>query len=195
MFQRVRSNSITPLESQRHLAKASDAATEDQLNKRLEGEIDQLLNSFGDIIQSSRIYSSSSTSSNRRSNQSKQRSTYADEDSDDSDNSDSEAAKHPRSNAEPPKDKYIVSQEAYSAQTRAATMVRSVENLMSMVADIKRAYLVNDTNTMVAMADQRRQLLEGRIQKTRSEIEALNSTLDTAVRELEAVYYNSKYVK
>ncbi|KAJ2123882.1 hypothetical protein GGF48_003880, partial [Coemansia sp. RSA 921] len=90
---------------------------------------------------------------------------------------------------------YITSQEAYSGQARAATMVRSVENLMLMVADIKRAYLVNDTNALVAMAAQRRQLLEERIRKTRSEIECLNSTLDTAVRELEAVYYNSKYVK
>ncbi|KAJ1855380.1 hypothetical protein GGH12_001662 [Coemansia sp. RSA 1822] len=193
MFQRVRSSSITLLESQRHLAKASDATTEDQLNKRLEGEIDQLLNSFGDIIQSSRIYSSSNGS--RQSNQSRLHNTYANEDSEGSDESDEEPSIRARSNAEPPKDKYIASQEAYSGQARAATMVRSVENLMLMVADIKRAYLVNDTNALVVMAAQRRQLLEERIRKTRSEIECLNSTLDTAVRELEAVYYNSKYVK
>ncbi|KAJ2134841.1 hypothetical protein IW136_004500 [Coemansia sp. RSA 678] len=193
MYQRVRSSSITPLESQRHLAKVSDATTEDQLNKRLEGEIDQLLNSFGDIIQSSRI--SSSSNGGRQSNQSRQHNTYANEDSEGSDESDEESAPRAWTNTEPPKDKYIASQEAYSGQARAATMVRSVENLMLMVADIKRAYLVNDTNALVAMAAQRRQLLEERIRKTRSEIECLNSTLDTAVRELEAVYYNSKYVK
>ncbi|KAJ1836555.1 hypothetical protein IWW55_004518 [Coemansia sp. RSA 2706] len=192
MFQRARSNSITPLEGQRHLAKTSDAAVEEQLNKRLEGEIDQLLNSFGDIVQSSRIYNTGDSSSDngRRPVRARQSSSYNGGDDDDD-----ESANRTRSNAEPPKDKYVVSQEAYSAQTRAATMVRSVENLLSMVADIKRAYLVNDTNTLVAMADRRRQLLEERIRATRSEIEALNSTLDTAVRELEAVYYNSKYVK
>ncbi|KAJ2849828.1 hypothetical protein IWW36_002341 [Coemansia brasiliensis] len=193
MFQRARSNSITPLDSQRHFAKDSDAATEEQLNKRLEGEIEQLLNSFGDIIQSSRIYGSGG---GRKSGKLKQqRNTYTNADSDSSDFSDDEAGGSIQTSTEPPKDKYIVSQEAYSAQTRAATMVRSVENLMSMVADIKRAYLVNDTSTLMEMADRRRQLMEERIGKTREEIAALNATLDTAVRELEAVYYNSMYVK
>ncbi|KAJ1742765.1 hypothetical protein LPJ78_002328 [Coemansia sp. RSA 989] len=188
MFQRARSNSITPLDSQRHFAKDSNAAAEEQLNKRLEGEIDQLLASFGDIIQSSRIYGSGSARTSARLRQ--PRSTYANDDSDSSDFSEGEAG-----SPEPPKDKYIASQEAYSAQTRAATMVRSVENLMSMVADIKRAYLVNDSSALVEMAGRRRQLMEERIGKTRREIEALNATLDTAVRELEAVYYNSMYVE
>ncbi|KAJ1727618.1 hypothetical protein LPJ61_004478 [Coemansia biformis] len=184
MFQRVRSNSITPLEEQRHLATTSSAAAEEQLNKRLKGEIDQLLNAFGEIIQSSRIYSSSSSSGDSTRHGGAKRSAYTADDgegSDDSDSSDVPAAAA-RPGVDPPKDKYVAAQEAYGAQTRAATMVRSVENLLSMVADIKRAYLVNDTSTLAAMADRRRQILDERIQVTRAEIEALNSTLDTAVR-------------
>ncbi|KAJ2706213.1 hypothetical protein H4R19_005035 [Coemansia spiralis] len=186
MFQRVRSNSITPLDGQRHFATASSGLAEEQLNKRLKSEVDQLLNAFGEIIQTSRIYSSSSDDGGRQSGT--KRSTYAADDgeaSDDSDNSDAPAG-GARSGVDLPKDKYVAAQEAYGAQTRAATMVRSVENLLSMVADIKRAHLVNDTSTMTAMVDKRRRVLEERVQTTRAEIEALNSSLDTAVRELEA---------
>ncbi|KAJ2616242.1 hypothetical protein H4S08_000871 [Coemansia sp. RSA 1365] len=188
MFQRVRSNSITPLESQKHVAKDGDGATEEALNRRVEGEVDQLLNSFGEIIQSSRIYSSNSDS--KRGGRQKN-SAYVGDESDDSDDSDSGA----RGKADAPKDKYTAAQEAYSVQTRAATMVRSVESLLNMVADVKRAYLVNDTSTLVAMADRRRRVLEEHIGRTRAEVEALNSALDTAVRELETVYYNTKYAR
>ncbi|KAJ2774692.1 hypothetical protein IWQ57_000708 [Coemansia nantahalensis] len=190
MFQRVRSNSITPLDGQRHFATASSIAAEEQLNKRLKSEIDQLLSAFGEIIQTSRIYSSSDDGSRHGG---AKRSAYAADDGDGSDDSDSSDAPAggARSGVDLPKDKYVAAQEAYGAQTRAATMVRSVENLLSMVADIKRAHLVNDTSAMTAMADRRRRVLEERVQTTRAEIEALNSSLDAAVRELEALCYNS----
>ncbi|KAJ2780794.1 hypothetical protein H4R18_003262 [Coemansia javaensis] len=201
MFQRVRSNSITPLDSQRHLATAGNAAAEEELNKRLKSEIDQLLGAFGDIIQTSRIYTSGSSSSSSGVGRGRRNLGGHDGDSDsgsssdddDSDGSDGDAARAQgaRPGVDPPKDKYVAAQEAYGAQTRAAIMVRSVENLMSMVADIKRAYLVNDTDTLTAIADQRRRAVEERVAQTRAEIEALNSTLTAGVRELEAIHYAS----
>ncbi|KAJ2158749.1 hypothetical protein GGF46_003530 [Coemansia sp. RSA 552] len=190
MFQRARSNSITPLESQRHVAKDGNREAAEQLNRRVQGEVDQLLGSFGEIVQASRVYAGSGSMSRRI-----RRSGDDDDDDNSSDGYDSDDGAVQTGNSEPPKDKYMAAQEAYSAQTRAATMVRSVENLLGMVGDVRRAYLVNDTSALVAMAARRRQALELRTRETKAAIEALNATLDTAVRELEAVYYNSKYIE
>ncbi|KAJ1899388.1 hypothetical protein GGI01_003073 [Coemansia sp. RSA 376] len=198
MFQRARGDGVPALAAQKHLPKSSGAAAEEQLNKRLDGEIRQLLTSFGEIIQSSRVENSEMSSKkaaatpNQRGRESS--STNNVSEGEESDESDAGDASAPRSKTEPIKDKYVVAQEAYSAQTRAATMVRSVENLLGMVADIKRAYLVNDTAALTMMADRRRKVLEARTLATRKEIEELGSVLDAAVRDLEKVYYNSKYL-
>ncbi|KAJ2064456.1 hypothetical protein GGI17_000966 [Coemansia sp. S146] len=197
MFQRARGDGVSALAAQKHLPKSSGAAAEEQLNKRLDGEIRQLLTSFGEIIQSSRVENSEMSSKkaaatpNQRGREASANNASEGEESDVSDAGDASA---PRSKTEPIKDKYVVAQEAYSAQTRAATMVRSVENLLGMVADIKRAYLVNDTAALTMMADKRRKALEARTLTTRREIEELGSALDAAVRDLEKVYYNSKYL-
>ncbi|KAJ2321663.1 hypothetical protein GGI00_006028 [Coemansia sp. RSA 2681] len=198
MFQRARGDGVPALAAQKHLPKSSGAATEERLNKRLDGEIRQLLTSFGEIIQSSRVENSEMSSKKVSTATPNQRgrdtSTSAASDGEDSDTSDAGDTSASRSKTEPIKDKYVVAQEAYSAQTRAATMVRSVENLLGMVADIKRAYLVNDTAALTMMADKRRKALEARTTATRQEIEELGSVLDAAVRDLEKVYYNSKYL-
>ncbi|KAJ2746282.1 hypothetical protein GGI20_001483 [Coemansia sp. BCRC 34301] len=198
MFQRARGEGVPALASQKHLPRSSGAAAEERLNKRLDSEIRQLLTSFGEIIQSSRVENSemgskkvSAATPNQRGRDTSANTASDDEESDVSDSGDTSA---PRSKTEPIKDKYVVAQEAYSAQTRAATMVRSVENLLGMVADIKRAYLVNDTTALTMMADRRRKALEERTAATRREIEELGSVLDAAVRDLEKVYYNSKYL-
>ncbi|KAJ1667770.1 hypothetical protein IW140_001323 [Coemansia sp. RSA 1813] len=232
MFRRVRNDDPAALAAKKHLAKSNNAEAEARLNKRLDGEIEQLLNSFGEIIQASRVHNrdinsilagmrpprrrrnpraeSAQNTDDRDDGMGDDEDEYVDgsEDEDENEGEDNgEEAAGPNattagvtsngssSRMEPTKDKYVVAQEAYSAQTRAATMVRSVENLLAMVADIKRAYLVNDTATLTAMADKRRRALESRAQATRSEIEELGAALDTAVRELETVYYNSKFVK
>ncbi|KAJ2589239.1 hypothetical protein GGH99_005349 [Coemansia sp. RSA 1285] len=223
MFRRVRSDDPAALAAKKHLAKSDNAEAEARLNKRLEIEVDQLLNSFGEIIQASRVHNRDISGilagmrpPQRRSNArvadaaqtADDQNDDIDEDGDNNDDmfgsdNDEDAASPEdaaaadvgsRARTEPTKDKYVVAQEAYSAQTRAATMVRSVENLLAMVADIKRAYLVNDTTTLTAMADCRRKALESRTRATRGEIEELGAALDTAVRELETVYYNSKFV-
>ncbi|KAJ1844774.1 hypothetical protein LPJ73_005060, partial [Coemansia sp. RSA 2703] len=121
-----------------------------------------------------------------------QKSRHSDGESDGDDDFDDENVK---ASKEDTKDKYAVAQEAYGAQTRAATMVRSVEKLLAMVADIRRAHLVNDAAALVTAADARRKIIEERTQATRNAVAELNTAVDTAVRELETVYYNSKYVK
>ncbi|KAJ1799257.1 hypothetical protein LPJ59_001959 [Coemansia sp. RSA 2399] len=229
MFRRVRNDDPAALAAQKHLGKSDNAEAEARLNKRLDGEIEQLLNSFGEIIQASRVHNrdingilagmrpprrrrnpratdTAQTTENQGDEGMNEDDDGDDDDDDISGGEDEEEDSRPGDTAnaanadsgarsEPTKDKYVVAQEAYSAQTRAATMVRSVENLLAMVADIKRAYLVNDTTTLTAMADKRRKALESRTQATRSEIEELGAALDTSVRELETVYYNSKFVK
>ncbi|KAJ2399802.1 hypothetical protein GGI23_002431 [Coemansia sp. RSA 2559] len=226
MFRRVRNDDPAALAAQKHLAKSDNAEAEARLNKRLDGEIEQLLNSFGEIIQASRVHNRDINGilagmhpprrrrAARATDAAQPTEKQGDEDMDDGadddedisgsedeeedirpDDSANAASPNGGARSEPTKDKYVVAQEAYSAQTRAATMVRSVENLLAMVADIKRAYLVNDTTTLTAMADKRRKALESRTRATRSEIEELGAALDTAVRELETVYYNSKFVK
>ncbi|KAJ2468431.1 hypothetical protein EV174_006304, partial [Coemansia sp. RSA 2320] len=190
MFQRARGDGAPALATQKHFPKSSGAATEEQLNKRLDSEIKQLLTSFGEIIQSSRIENSEVNSKKTLAMPSQRRrdtggsDASGNEQSEESDAGDT-ATTATRSKTEPIKDKYVVAQEAYSAQTRAATMVRSVENLLAMVADIKRAYLVNDTTALTTMADRRRLALEARALATRSEVEDLGSVLDAAVRDLE----------
>lgn len=207
MFQRGRTDGNTSTKdiASKHLPRSSDIETEERLNKRLDNEIKLLLDSFGDIINSSRIENSELSTSlsntpltplNRRKREADNNDdgNEDDEDEDDGTAATSAFATSLRSkSSDPTKDKYVVAREAYSAHTRAATMVRSVENLLSMVADIKQAHLVNDTATLSAMTDHRRKDLATHTQKTRSEIEELNSTLDAAVRDLEKVYYSSKY--
>ncbi|KAI8323992.1 hypothetical protein GQ54DRAFT_296430 [Martensiomyces pterosporus] len=187
MFRRARADEAAARESEKHVVNSNDKIAEDRLNKRLDSEIDQLLNSFGEIVSISRIQNANKSAAAQRT------SIYDDDDDDDDD--DAPAAQRSTANDAQNKDKYGVAQEAYSAQTRAATMVRSVESLLSMVADIKRARLVNDTTALTEMANTRRDALLQRTKATRREIEELNSVLDAAVRDLEKVYYNSRYVK
>ncbi|KAJ2850877.1 hypothetical protein J3B02_003624 [Coemansia erecta] len=210
MFQRARSDRATEQHRPKHAARNNEAAVEEQLNARVEAEIEQLLTSFGEIIQSSRIYNSrpidlsgkSESRSKRPAHhpgQLQQRRSRQSDDESDFDNGitndDNGDVKNTRAGAEAPKDKYSVAQEAYGAQTRAATMVRSVEKLLAMVADVRRARLVNDSTTMTAVADARRKALEQRTVLTKDAIEQLNAAVDAAVRDLETVYHNSKYVK
>ncbi|KAJ2788127.1 hypothetical protein GGI15_000148 [Coemansia interrupta] len=192
----------TQLQNQKHTVRNNEAAVEDQLNARVSAEVEQLLMSFGEIIQSSRIYNSNPidltgkkakrSKHPTQNQQQQQQSRHSDDESDGYDDFDNETVKASKENT---KDKYAVAQEAYGAQTRAATMVRSVEKLLAMVADIRRARLVNDATALVTAADARRKVLEERTQATRNAVAELNTAVDTAVRELETVYYNSKYVK
>ncbi|KAJ1817728.1 hypothetical protein LPJ56_002004 [Coemansia sp. RSA 2599] len=206
MFQRARNDRNPDLQRPKHAARNNEAAVEEQLNARVEAEVEQLLTSFGEIIQSSRIYNSRPINLSGKaeprskraahSSQLQRRSRQSDNDSDDYDalNDDGDI-KAPKAGSEAPKDKYSVAQEAYGAQTRAATMVRSVEKLLAMVADVRRARLVNDSTTLTAIADARRSALEARTVSTKDAIEQLNAAVDAAVRDLETVYHNSKYVK
>ncbi|KAJ1963214.1 hypothetical protein GGI12_002187 [Dipsacomyces acuminosporus] len=184
MFRRARTDEAAAREGEKHVVSSNDKVVEERLNKRLDSEIEQLLNSFGEIISISKIQSSDKNAPTQRTGM------Y-----DDGGGSSGSVAAHRASQGDAQaKDKYGVAQEAYSAQTRAATMVRSVESLLSMVADIKRAYLVNDTTALTDMANKRRSALQQRTQATRHEIEELNYALDMAVRDLEKAYYNSKYI-
>ncbi|KAJ1863829.1 hypothetical protein H4R99_004635 [Coemansia sp. RSA 1722] len=205
MFQRARNDRNADQQRPKHVARNNEAVVEDQLNARVEAEVEQLLTSFGEIIQSSRIYNSRPIDLSGRadprpkrpahsSSQLQRRARQSDSDSDDAINDDGDL-KGPKAGAEATKDKYAVAQEAYGAQTRAATMVRSVEKLLAMVADVRRARLVNDSTTMTAIADARRKALEGSTLATKEAVAQLNAAVDAAVRELETVYHNSKYVK
>ncbi|KAJ1718204.1 hypothetical protein LPJ53_006630, partial [Coemansia erecta] len=161
----------------------NEAAVEDQLNARVSAEVEQLLMSFGEIIQSSRIYNSNpidltgkkakqSKHSTQNQQQQQQQSRHSDGESDGYDDLDDESVKASKENT---KDKYAVAQEAYGAQTRAATMVRSVEKLLAMVADVRRARLVNDATALVTAADARRKVLDERTQATRNAVAELNT--------------------
>ncbi|KAJ2718538.1 hypothetical protein GGI07_005710 [Coemansia sp. Benny D115] len=209
MFQRARPDATAAAQQQqrmRHVARNNEAAVESQLNQRVDAEIEQLLTSFGEIIQSSRIHNSSAIDlsgkasaprASRPSAAQPKRSSALDSanQSDGENDADGYVPQSAGGRQESTKDKYAVAQEAYGAQTRAATMVRSVEKLLAMVADVRRARLVNDSAALAAMADARRRALEERTLRTRQAVEALNAAVDAAVRDLETVYYNTKYAK
>ncbi|ORX66954.1 hypothetical protein DL89DRAFT_62064 [Linderina pennispora] len=182
MFRRARADDISAKEGEKHLVSNSAKLAEEQLNKRLDSEIEQLMNSFGEILAISKIQNSEGTAIARQ-----RLGASAGMDDDD----------HPgwrgQSDSQS-KDKYSVAQEAYSAQTRVATMVRTIEGLLGMVTDIKRAYLVNDATALTEMATRRRGKLDERRHITEQRVEELNSALDLAVRDLEKVYYSSKYI-
>ncbi|GAA98467.1 uncharacterized protein L969DRAFT_94176 [Mixia osmundae IAM 14324] len=79
-----------------------------------------------------------------------------------------------RSAAAGPKDKYKVAQEALESQERADSMIRSVENLLSLTHTLKMIYLLCDERTLL-------DIQQARTTELQSEIDALRNDLQSAL--------------
>ncbi|KAK9767764.1 hypothetical protein K7432_002147 [Basidiobolus ranarum] len=122
---------------------------EEAYNKRLDNELDQLVDSFGDIIRVAKI-----------------------ED----------------------KDKFRIAQENYQVECRAANIVRSVESLLGLVTELKQSLLLNDTNTLNHFTTSRIHVVSTQKEVIKDSVVKLRNNLDSAIWEMENVYYNSQYI-
>ncbi|RIA82557.1 hypothetical protein C1645_680792, partial [Glomus cerebriforme] len=66
-------------------------------------------------------------------------------------------------------------------------MVRACETLLTMTHDLKATLLLNDTQTLMQLHENRRKALNARTQKIKSKILQLNDVVSEAIWEMESV--------
>ncbi|OMJ07540.1 hypothetical protein AYI70_g12111 [Smittium culicis] len=88
------------------------------------------------------------------------------------------------------KDAYWVAQESFLIQSKAVLLVKSAENLLKLVFDLKRAYLVNDTFHLLEITKQRNARIDKLISKNKASLLDLQTTLDSAILDLKAALLN-----
>ncbi|CAI2186988.1 20618_t:CDS:2 [Funneliformis geosporum] len=85
------------------------------------------------------------------------------------------------------KDKYRNALDGFLVELRAATLVRSCESLLTMTHDLKTTLLLNDTQTLMKLHEDRRKALNARTLKIKSKILQLNDAINDAIWEMESV--------
>jgi len=65
------------------------------------------------------------------------------------------------------KDKYRNSLDGFVVELRAANLVRACETLLTMTHDLKATLLLNDTQTLMQLHENRRKALNARTQKNK----------------------------
>ncbi|GBB92883.1 hypothetical protein RclHR1_20720002 [Rhizophagus clarus] len=145
-----------PIEGTKTTTLASQNAflsnVEEEHNKKLDNEIEQIISSFRDIVKSSGFQVPGR-------NEDKQ----------------------------VDKDKYRNSLDGFVVELRAANLVRACETLLTMTHDLKTTLLLNDTQTLMQLHENRRKALNTRTQKIKSKILQLNDVVSEAIWEMESV--------
>ncbi|CAB4385147.1 hypothetical protein RhiirA5_347094 [Rhizophagus irregularis] len=134
---------------------------EEEHNKKLDNEIEQIISSFRDIVKSSGFH---------------------------------EMVRMPGRNEDKQvdKDKYRNSLDGFVVELRAANLVRACETLLTMTHDLKATLLLNDTQTLMQLHENRRKALNARTQKIKSKILQLNDVISEAIWEMESVLGGSQ---
>ncbi|CAG8714353.1 30819_t:CDS:2 [Gigaspora margarita] len=135
---------------------------EEDLNKKLDNEIEQLTTSFRDIVKESGFYASA-------------RIPNRDNDS-----------------REVEKDEYRNALDEYVCELRAANMIRACETLLTLTHDLKTTLLLNDTQTLMQLRESRKNALNARTQKIKHKIIQLNDAVSEAIWEMECVLGGSQ---
>nr|CAG8580483.1 11699_t:CDS:2 [Entrophospora candida]CAG8602834.1 13939_t:CDS:2 [Entrophospora candida] len=129
---------------------------EEELNKKLDNEIDQFVVSFRDIVKGSGIRESIRVPGR------------------DTDKS-------------VEKDKYKNALDGLVDELRAANMVRCCESLLSLTHDLKTTLLLNDTQTLLKLRENRKNDLLSQTQKIKNKVLQLNEAVTQAIWEMESV--------
>ncbi|KAL1920467.1 uncharacterized protein VTP21DRAFT_844 [Calcarisporiella thermophila] len=87
------------------------------------------------------------------------------------------------------KDRFKISQEAYQVECRAASIVNSVESLLSLIAELKQSFLLNDTHTWVNSAQKRVEALSAKKSHIKSRLSSIRDELEMAIADMENAYY------
>ncbi|CAG8495312.1 5611_t:CDS:2 [Ambispora leptoticha] len=131
------------------------ASVEEEQNRRLDIEIEQLLNSFRDVVKLAGFH---------------------------------ETVRLPgmESDKVVEKDKFRTALDGCVAELRAATIVKSCENLFTLTHDLKTTLLLNDTDTLLRFNKHRADALNARKDKIKRRIVELNNDLSLAIWEMES---------
>ncbi|CAG8466818.1 2621_t:CDS:2 [Paraglomus occultum] len=137
------------------------ARVEEEWNKRLDTEIDQLAASFHTIIKASGF---------------------------------TEFVRAPGADYDRQieKDKYRNSLDGYVAELKAANIAKNCEALLSLTHELKTAFLLNDTETLMQYSQRRKKELTARKEKIKRKVLELNDELAEAIWEMESVLGGGK---
>ncbi|CAJ0638827.1 5302_t:CDS:2, partial [Entrophospora sp. SA101] len=87
----------------------------------------------------------------------------------------------------PTLDKYKNALDGLVDELRAANMVRCCESLLSLTHDLKTTLLLNDTQTLLKLQENRKNDLLSRTQKIKNKVLQLNEAVTQAIWEMESV--------
>ncbi|PVU94179.1 hypothetical protein BB561_002742 [Smittium simulii] len=88
------------------------------------------------------------------------------------------------------KNKFQIYQEGFQIQTKAATLVKSAETLLTITTNLKKAYLVNDSRYQIETTCARNNEISRLKSNTVDAINKLSEQLDSSITEL-----NNSYLK
>ncbi|KAF7731819.1 Mediator of RNA polymerase II transcription subunit 22 [Apophysomyces ossiformis] len=89
------------------------------------------------------------------------------------------------------KDKFKVAQEGYQIESQTAQIVRSSESLLGLITELKQHLLLNDTQTLSQLMKERSEKLIRHNTEIKEKIENIKLELETAIYDMESVYYRS----
>ncbi|KAG0166182.1 Mediator of RNA polymerase II transcription subunit 22 [Apophysomyces sp. BC1034] len=89
------------------------------------------------------------------------------------------------------KDKFKVAQEGYQIESQTAQIVRSSESLLGLITELKQHLLLNDTQTLSQLMQERSDTLTKHKNDIKEKIEGIKHDLETAIYDMESVYYRS----
>ncbi|CAJ0765683.1 5026_t:CDS:2, partial [Entrophospora sp. SA101] len=155
---------------------------EEELNKKLDNEIDQFVVSFRDIVKGSGIRESIRVPG-RDTDKSVEKDKYKNA----LDGLVDELRAANMSIEFDTKDKYKNALDGLVDELRAANMVRCCESLLSLTHDLKTTLLLNDTQTLLKLQENRKNDLLSRTQKIKNKVLQLNEAVTQAIWEMESV--------
>ncbi|PVU95364.1 hypothetical protein BB560_005864 [Smittium megazygosporum] len=86
------------------------------------------------------------------------------------------------------KNKFQVFQEGYQIHSKVATLVKCAETLLSIISNLKKAYLVNDFKTQLDTISERDKKIKQLCLKSKVAIKNLSKQFEEAISELNSAY-------
>ncbi|RKP25136.1 surfeit locus protein 5 subunit 22 of mediator complex-domain-containing protein [Syncephalis pseudoplumigaleata] len=91
------------------------------------------------------------------------------------------------------KDKFQLAEEGFALETRATSILFAAESLMSMVSELKRTFVLNETQSIASMAAQRIATLQQEQQQMRDTTRQMVAELDVLLQNMEHLYFSTPY--
>ncbi|KAI9591507.1 surfeit locus protein 5 subunit 22 of mediator complex-domain-containing protein [Syncephalis fuscata] len=91
------------------------------------------------------------------------------------------------------KDKFQLAEEGFALETRATNILFAAESLMSMVSELKRTFVLNETQSLASIVADRMSTLQQEQQQMRDTTQQVITELDTLLQTMEHVYFSTPY--